>query len=89
MVDLILSLTDEQFAATAAGLTNDPAKPKSDEERVTAYYQTQVDSVASQFVKNATEKRLASKGLPAKLAEAGLKPDELAALEAYADGKPK
>lgn len=87
MVDLILSLTNEQFAVASAVVAAD--SKKTDEERVTAYFQTQVDSIAAQFVDIATARRLSAKGLPAMLTQIGLKEDELAALEAFVDAKPR
>jgi hypothetical protein len=81
-VKITLDLTDEQAACTLSCL---PAGKGTDEERVTAYYQNQVSAIASGMVRTSTIRRLAAKGLPAKLAEVGLDADQLAALEAHAD----
>lgn len=87
MPDVIVTLTQEQHDAIAAGLPDDPKAPKSDEERVEVYLQGQVDAICAQHVLRENGKRLAQKGLPRALAEIGLKPDELAAVEAVADAK--
>lgn len=82
---ITIDLTDEQAACTLSCL---PAKEgATDEERLTAYYQGQTSTIASGFVKNCAMRRLMAKGLPARVADAGLDADALAALEAHADAK--
>lgn len=81
---LTIDISDDNFAAIAAGL---PSSEATDEERVTAYLSTQVaNGIAPQFVKIADDKRFAAVGLP-NLKYHGL--DEAQCAILIADAAPK
>lgn len=85
MQQIILEFTDEQIDDFDAGLSEDGSKDRI--AKITAYLQGQNQSIAGQFANVALRKRLELKGLPAKLAEAGLDAEALVVLEAHADEK--
>ena len=76
MPEIILTLTDEQFAAVAANVPD-----------VEKYLQGQVDTIADQHVVATKKRVLVEVGLSPVLADAGLDEDQVAML--VADAVPK
>lgn len=68
-----ISLTDDRFAAVAAGKKD---SKQSDTDYVAAYLQKQCDILADQHVRRGKAKVFQSVGLPASLASAGLDHDQ-------------
>lgn len=83
MPTVVLNLTDAQFDAIAAGA----AGKGTLEERVTAYLQAQVDTIASQHVLREEAKRFQAAGLPSSIVSSGLDDEAKALLLAHAEAK--
>lgn len=78
-----VAITDEEFAAVAAGVKG----AGSAADRVALCVRAQCRAVVAQHVARETARRLEAKGLPSSLAQIGLTPEQIALLEANVDAK--
>ena len=81
--EILVTVSDEAFDAIVTSVKG----AGSEEERVTAYLQGQVDAVAQQHVDRAEAAKFYAAGLPAMLATSGLDADQKAFLLADATAK--